>query len=159
MFHALFGTPAVILRPSYAYGPGQEKTKLIPYVTTALLAGESPELSTGARPIDWVYAGDVARAYVAAATAEGVEGRTLDIGSGVEASVTEVVEAIVEAVGPDAGAAAVRPRPRPAARAARRGPTSRRPRPRSDGARPRTSRPGSAAPSSGSASGSDVIAA
>jgi nucleoside-diphosphate-sugar epimerase len=103
MFHALFGTPVVILRPSYAYGPGQEKTKLIPYVTTALLAGASPELSTGARPIDWVYAEDVARAYAAAATAEGIEGRTLDIGSGVEASVTEVVEAIVEAIGPTSG--------------------------------------------------------
>jgi nucleoside-diphosphate-sugar epimerase len=103
MFHALFGTPVVILRPSYAYGPGQEKTKLIPYVTTALLAGESPELSTGARPIDWVYAEDVARAYAAAATADGVEGRTLDIGSGVEASVDEVVAAIHEAVGPTAG--------------------------------------------------------
>jgi UDP-glucose 4-epimerase len=103
MFHALFGTPVVILRPSYAYGPGQEKTKLIPYVTTALLAGESPELSTGARPIDWVYAGDVARAYAAAATADGIEGRTLDIGSGVEASVIEVVQAIVEAVGPTSG--------------------------------------------------------
>jgi UDP-glucose 4-epimerase len=103
MFHALFGTPVVILRPSYAYGPGQEKSKLIPYVVTALLAGESPELSTGARPIDWVYAEDVARAYAAAATVDDVEGRTLDIGSGAEASVTEVVQAIVEAVGPTVG--------------------------------------------------------
>lgn len=103
MFHALFGTPVVILRPSYAYGPGQERTKLIPYVTTALLAGESPELSTGARPIDWVYAEDVARAYAAAAVADSVEGRTLDIGSGAEATVEEVVRTIAEAVGPTAG--------------------------------------------------------
>ena len=46
MFHALFDTPVVILRPSFAYGPGQETTKLVPHVITKLLAGESPELSS-----------------------------------------------------------------------------------------------------------------
>jgi UDP-glucose 4-epimerase len=102
MFHSLFGTPVVILRPSYAYGPGQERTKLIAYVITALLAGESPQLSSGERLLDWVYAEDVARAYVAAAVVPGVDGRTLDIGSGIEASVSDVVAAIVEAVGPTA---------------------------------------------------------
>ena len=34
MFHALFETPMVILRPSFAYGPGQETTKLVPHVIT-----------------------------------------------------------------------------------------------------------------------------
>ena len=67
MFHALFGTPVVILRPSFAYGPGQETTKLVPHVITKLLAGESPELSSGERMIDFVFAPDVAEAYVAAA--------------------------------------------------------------------------------------------
>jgi nucleoside-diphosphate-sugar epimerase len=103
MFHALFETPVVILRPSYAYGPGQERTKLIPHVITALLDGESPQLSSGARLIDWVFAVDVARAYVAAATASGVEGHTLDIGSGITATVGDVVSAIVDAVGPTEG--------------------------------------------------------
>ena len=46
MFHALFGLPVVILRPSFAYGPGQERTKLVLHVITGLLAGESPELSS-----------------------------------------------------------------------------------------------------------------
>ena len=32
----------VILRPSFAYGPGQEATKLVPHVITKLLAGQSP---------------------------------------------------------------------------------------------------------------------
>jgi nucleoside-diphosphate-sugar epimerase len=103
MFHALFDAPVVILRPSYAYGPGQEDSKLIPYVTKALLEGESPELSSGERLIDWVYAEDVARAYLAAASAAGVEGRTLDVGSGIVASVNEVVLAIADAVGPTGG--------------------------------------------------------
>jgi UDP-glucose 4-epimerase len=103
MFHALFGTPVVILRPSFAYGPGQEATKLIPHVISGLLDGGSPELSSGERLIDCVYAEDVARAFVEAAAAPGVEGRTIDIGSGVLTSVRDIVQLIVEAVGPTAG--------------------------------------------------------
>ena len=104
MFHALFGTPIVILRPSFAYGPGQETTKLVPHVITKLLAGESPELSSGERMIDFVFAPDVAEAYVAAAVAPDVEGMTVDIGVGRLTSVRDVVETIVRLVGA-AGAA------------------------------------------------------
>ena len=100
MFHALFGTPMVILRPSFAYGPGQETTKLVPHVITKLLAGERPELgSSGERMIDFVYAPDVAEAYVAATAAPDVEGMTVDIGVGRLTSVRDVVETIVRLVG------------------------------------------------------------
>jgi UDP-glucose 4-epimerase len=103
MFHALFDTPVVVLRPSFAYGPGQERTKLIPHVITALLDGDSPKLSSGERLLDCVYAEDVARAYVRAASVPGVEGRTIDIGRGELISVRRIVELIVEAVGPTEG--------------------------------------------------------
>src|SRR5262245_54602564 len=103
MFHALFDTPVVILRPSYAYGPGQERSKLVPYVITALLAGERPQLSRGEPLIDWVYAEDVARAYMCAATVAGAEGHTLDIGSGMTATVGDVVQTLIALLGPTAG--------------------------------------------------------
>jgi nucleoside-diphosphate-sugar epimerase len=103
MFHALFDAPVVILRPSFAYGPGQERTKLIPHVITGLLEGQSPELSSGQRLLDCVYAEDVAHAYVQAASHPGVEGRTIDIGCGVLTSVREIVETIAGAVGPTPG--------------------------------------------------------
>ena len=67
MFHSLFDAPVTILRPSYAYGPGQESTKLLPHVITTVLRGERPELASGERRIDFVFAEDVARAYLAAA--------------------------------------------------------------------------------------------
>jgi UDP-glucose 4-epimerase len=103
MFHALFDSPVVVLRPSYAYGPGQEPTKLIPHVISSLLDGGSPQLSSGERRLDCVYAEDVARAYVRAAVAAGVEGRTIDIGRGVLTSVHEIVQLIIECVGPTPG--------------------------------------------------------
>ena len=103
MFHALFDAPVVTLRPSFTYGPGQEPTKLIPHVITALLEGRSPQLSSGERLLDCVYAEDVARAYIDAASVQGVEGRTIDIGCGVLTSVRQIVQVIVESVGPTAG--------------------------------------------------------
>jgi UDP-glucose 4-epimerase len=103
MFHALFDSPVVVLRLSYTYGPGQERTKLVPHVISGLLEGESPQLSTGERRLDCVYAEDVARAYVKAAATPAIDGRTIDIGSGTLTSVREIVRLIVEAVGPTAG--------------------------------------------------------
>jgi UDP-glucose 4-epimerase len=93
----------VIMRPSFVYGPGQESSKLIPHVITALLEDRSPELSSGERVLDCVYAEDVARAYVQAASVPGLEGRTLDLGSGELTSVRAIVAAIAEAVGPTDG--------------------------------------------------------
>ena len=103
MFHALFEAPVVILRPSFAYGPGQERSKLVPYVVTELLAGRSPALSSGERLLDFVYAADVADAYIDATVARGVEGATIDIGCGTMTSVQQAVQVIAEAVGPSAG--------------------------------------------------------
>jgi UDP-glucose 4-epimerase len=103
MFRALFDTPVVILRPSFTYGPGQESTKLIPHVITELLAGRSPELSSGERLMDCVYAKDVARAFIDAASLAGIEGDTIDLGSGVLTPVRQIVRVIVESVGPTAG--------------------------------------------------------
>jgi nucleoside-diphosphate-sugar epimerase len=91
MFHALYSTPVVILRPSYVYGPGQrDQTKLIPYVITALLDGRWPRLTSGKRLLDWLYADDAA----------GVEGETIDIGSGLVASVTDMVDRVLTLVAP-----------------------------------------------------------
>jgi UDP-glucose 4-epimerase len=97
--HALYGTPAVWLRLFMTYGPGQRDVcKLVPYVTLSLLRGESPAVSSGARPVDWIYIDDVVDALLAAAVAEDVEGRTLDVGSGELVTVREVVERIVRLV-------------------------------------------------------------
>jgi UDP-glucose 4-epimerase len=113
MFHALFGLPAVILRPSYAYGPGQEETKLLPYAITSLLRGERPELTSGERRVDFVFAEDVGRAYVLAVTAPGVEGATIDIGSGELTRVRDAIDVaaafVGDAVRPEYGARPERP--------------------------------------------------
>ena len=101
MFHALYNTPVAILRLFMVYGPGQQDLrKLVPYVTLALLKGQTPELSSGARKVDWIYVDDVAAGYLAAATAKGVEGGTIDLGSGRLDTVRTVVEELVGLINP-----------------------------------------------------------
>ena len=83
MFHALYGVPAVLARVFMVYGPAQrDLSKLIPYAILSLLQGKSPAISSGGRLVDWIYVDDVVEAYVALADAPGIEGRTVEIGSG-----------------------------------------------------------------------------
>jgi nucleoside-diphosphate-sugar epimerase len=101
MFHALYNTPVVILRLFMVYGPGQQDLrKLVPYVTLSLLKGQTPELSSGVRKVDWIYVEDVVAGYLAAATAKGVEGGTIDLGSGRLDTVRTVVEELVGLINP-----------------------------------------------------------
>jgi UDP-glucose 4-epimerase len=114
MFHALYQLPVVILRLFMVYGPAQQDLgKLIPYVTLCLLRGEAPRLTSGQRDVDWIYVDDVVDGIIAAAQAKGIEGKTIDIGSGELVSIRNVVEDLVRltnpAIQPVFGALAERP--------------------------------------------------
>lgn len=100
MFAALNDLPVVNLRVFMVYGPGQlDQTKLVPYVVTSLLRGEAPKLSSGTRPVDWVYVEDVADAFLTAAVRPDLTGETIDVGSGELVTVRSIVEQIVETIG------------------------------------------------------------
>jgi nucleoside-diphosphate-sugar epimerase len=114
MLHALHGLRIVHLRVFMVYGPGQhDRTKLVPYVITSLLQGERPKLSSGRRPVDWVFVDDVVEAFVAASSREDLAGMSLDIGTGNLVTIRSIVEQIAETVGseaePDFGALPERP--------------------------------------------------
>ena len=101
--HAVHELPVVHLRASMVYGPEQlDLRKLVPYVTVSLLRGEAPKLTTGAREVDWIYVDDVVDAFLRATGAPGLEGRTLDIGSGELVTARALVVQLRELVGGDA---------------------------------------------------------
>jgi nucleoside-diphosphate-sugar epimerase len=96
MFHALYGTPVVIARPSMTYGPGQGPQKLIPYVVRSLLQGEPPRLTDGRLLADWTYIDDMVEGLLRTALIPNLAGETLDLGSGVLTSIREVVQQIIQ---------------------------------------------------------------
>lgn len=105
MFDALYDVEVVLARVFMVYGPGaQDENKLVPYVIRSLLAGETPKLSSGRRPVDWIYVEDVAEGLARLATADParVAGRRVDLGTGRLATVAEVVEKLFARLAPDA---------------------------------------------------------
>jgi UDP-glucose 4-epimerase len=102
MLQSLYGLPVVIARIFMVYGPGQnESEKLIPYLITSLLRGESPRLGSGERPVDWVFVDDVVDALIAIGHAPGLVGETIDVGSGELVTIRALVERVLAILGTD----------------------------------------------------------
>lgn len=75
------------------------RTKLLPSVVLSLLRGETPKLASGKTKADWVYITDVIDGLIRAATAPGIDGRTIDLGFGKLSSVRNVVGRLSEVIG------------------------------------------------------------
>lgn len=101
MFHALYDLPTVIARVFMVYGPDQkDRRKLVPYTVLKALAGEAPELSSGQRKVDWIYVDDVVDGLLQLGSKPGLEGETIELGTGVAHTVREVVEEILGQIDP-----------------------------------------------------------
>ncbi len=100
MFHQLYQTPVVLVRPFMTYGPGQNVRKIIPSVTLSLLQSEPPKLASGQRQVDWIYVDDVISGMLAAAQVPHVEGCTFDLGSGALVSIRSVAQQLTNLVNP-----------------------------------------------------------
>lgn len=99
-FNDRAGLPYVTLRYMNVYGPRQQGG-LIMSVLARLLAGERPVIAgDGGQSFDFVHVADVAEANLAAMGSE-VSGEELNVGSGTEASVREVVERLIRLTGAD----------------------------------------------------------
>lgn len=100
LFHQQWDLPVAVLRPSMVYGPSQpDEAKLLPYVIGCMLDGRSPRLSSGARPIDWVYVDDVCRAFLLAAVHPSAPGLVADIGSGTATTIADTVRMVADLAG------------------------------------------------------------
>ena len=108
LFHRSYGVPVVLIRPILAYGPRQQFSKIIPYVAISTLRGEVPRLGSCTRLCDFVFVTDVVRGFLSAALVPGVQGQTIDLGSGHAVPLRRAVEQTVAIAGgsvtPDFGA-------------------------------------------------------
>jgi UDP-glucose 4-epimerase len=103
---ALWGIETVALRVFNAYGPGQQlpasHAPVVPRFLSSALGGASLVIfGDGEQTRDYVYVDDAVDALVAAATAEGVDKQVINVGSGRETSVNQLVAAVAEAIGSD----------------------------------------------------------
>jgi dTDP-glucose 4,6-dehydratase len=98
-FHATYGLPVLLLRPSNIFGPNQHPEKFIPLFTTHALEDRPlPLYGDGTNVRDWLYAEDACRAIEVAAL-HGAVGRVYNVGAGNERTNRAVAERIVRLLG------------------------------------------------------------
>jgi nucleoside-diphosphate-sugar epimerase len=102
--------PVVIVRPFQVYGPGQARHMLIPAAIVAAISGEDFPMTPGEQERDFIFADDVANGMIAAAETAGLEGKSLDLGTGIGTPVRRVVEQVWQLA---EGEGSVRPGARP----------------------------------------------
>jgi len=100
----LWGIETVSLRVFNAYGPGQHlpasHPPVIPYfLRQAVRDGSLVVHGQGLQTRDYIFVDDVVRCMVAAATSPGLDNAVVNVGSGTETSVKELVRLIVEMTG------------------------------------------------------------
>lgn len=103
----LWGIEAVCLRIFNAYGPGQPLRAsfppVIPSFMSRILSGGSVIIhGDGSSTRDFVYLDDVVNALVAASSAPGIDRRIINVGSGVETSVADLMRQIEHVAGREA---------------------------------------------------------
>ena len=88
------GLNIITLRLYSVYGPREEPTRLIPTLVMRGLQGKLPPLVSPDVCRDFVYVDDVCRVYLMAAASDKAErGSIYNVGTGVQTSMKEVVEA------------------------------------------------------------------
>lgn len=99
----LWGIETLSLRVFNAYGPGQHLPASHPpvianFLRQAVRGGTLVVHGEGNQTRDYVFVDDVVRAMLAAATAPGINHTVINVGSGVETNVRELVRLVLETV-------------------------------------------------------------
>ena len=97
-YHHTYGTDTVVVRPFNNYGPRQNEgmyAAVIPLTIKHILSGEPPIIhGDGLQTRDYAYVEDTAEATVAIFENSKTRGRIINLGSGKETTIKELVEKI-----------------------------------------------------------------
>ena len=98
---SLWNIETVSLRIFNAYGPGQHLPPSHPpvvphYLRQALRGGTLVAHGDGSQTRDYIYVDDVISAMVAASTAPNINGQVINVGSGIETSIKELINSVLD---------------------------------------------------------------
>lgn len=97
----LWNIETVSLRIFNAYGPGQHLPPSHPpvvphYLRQALRGGTLVAHGNGSQTRDYIYVDDVVSAMVAASTAPNINGLVINVGSGVETAIKDLIRVVLD---------------------------------------------------------------
>jgi nucleoside-diphosphate-sugar epimerase len=94
--HANYAFPAVVLRPTVIYGPGQGDNMFLPSLIRTLLAGQTYAMTRGEQTRDFLYVDDIVTAVLKAVQADArIDGNIINLGAGHSHSVKSVVDMVL----------------------------------------------------------------
>jgi nucleoside-diphosphate-sugar epimerase len=99
------GSVVRTLRLYSVYGPWEEPRRLVPRLVALGVRGQLPPLADPGTPRDYVYVDDACEAFLAAARAGAADADpagVYNIGSGVQTTLAEMVDAVRDVLGVDA---------------------------------------------------------
>lgn len=100
-FHCAYELPVVTLRPFNTYGPRQSDRAVIPTIITQALTADVIRLGNLHSRRDLTYVTDTVNGFLKVAKAEGVEGKTYNLGVGEDITIGDLARKVVEIVGRD----------------------------------------------------------
>jgi NAD dependent epimerase/dehydratase len=98
-FHRSYGLPATIVRPFNTYGPHQSARAIVPTIISQALASDTLRLGSLEPRRDLTYVTDTVAGLMAAAAVPATIGRTVQLGSGDDVSVAEIVDLVAKLLG------------------------------------------------------------
>ncbi len=113
-YHFSFGVPVTVLRPFNTYGPRQSARAVLPTMIAQLLAGNREiELGRLDTRRDLTFVSDTVDGFVRAGDASGLEGETIQLGTGRTVSIGDLFDVACRALGVEARAKVDEKRLRP----------------------------------------------
>jgi nucleoside-diphosphate-sugar epimerase len=100
-FHLSFGIPVATIRPFNTFGPRQSARAVIPSVIAQALAGGTVKVGSLTPLRDFNYVSDTVSGFLRVAESDAAIGEVINIGSGREVSIGEIVARVKTLVGRD----------------------------------------------------------
>lgn len=98
-FHRTYELPGTVVRPFNTYGPHQSARAIVPTIVSQALASDTLRLGSLDPRRDLTYVADTVEALIGAALAPAAIGRTIQLGTGEDVSVGEIVERVGAVLG------------------------------------------------------------
>jgi nucleoside-diphosphate-sugar epimerase len=100
-FFRSFALPVTTVRPFNTYGPHQSTRAVIPTIITQALVGDTLKLGSLDPRRDLTFVSDTVEGFIAAAATPGLEGATMQLGTGYDVSIGDLVEMVGDVLGKD----------------------------------------------------------
>jgi NAD dependent epimerase/dehydratase len=98
-FHRSYELPVTVVRPFNTYGPHQSARAIVPTIVSQALGSDTLHLGSLEPSRDLTYVSDTVEGLIATASAPGALGRTIQLGTGHDVTIGQIVDLVADLLG------------------------------------------------------------